>query len=174
MRDKIYPVLFQGSRYAERLPIGKKVVLDTFDVETLKRFYRDWYRPDLMAVIAVGDFDVDRIETLIKMHFGRIPKATNARKRKVYDVPGHKETLFAIASDPEATRSMVTVYFKFPGKYETKVSDYRLGILENLYSGMFNNRLNELAQKEDPPFIFAYSGQGRFVRTSELYILERT
>lgn len=171
MRDEIYPVLFHGSRYAERLPIGKKEVLDTFKVETPRRFYKDWYRPDLMAVVAVGDFDVTYIETLIKKQFGNIPVHENPRDRKLFDIPGHEETLFAIASDPEAPRSMVTVYFKFPAEEDNTVGDYRKGILENIYSGMFNNRLNELAQDEDPPFIFGYSGKGRFVRTSQVYML---
>ncbi len=75
------PVLFRGSRYADRLPIGTKESLETFQPAALTRFYHDWYRPDLMAVVAVGDFDVDQVEGLIKTHLGRIPKAVNPRPR---------------------------------------------------------------------------------------------
>jgi zinc protease len=70
MRDEQFPVLFWGSRYAERLPIGTPEILETFEHAALERFYRDWYRPDLMAVVAVGDFDADTVESLIRRHFG--------------------------------------------------------------------------------------------------------
>lgn len=171
MRDEMFPVLFKGSRYAERLPIGKKAVLDTFGYDVPKRFYNDWYRPDLMAVIAVGDLDRDHIESMIKTYFGSISQKENPRERKYYEVPGHEETLYSVTADSEATNSMVSVYFKFPVEKEAKVVDYRTGILENLYIGIFNSRLNELAQQEDPPFIFGYSTKGQFVRTSEFYLL---
>ncbi|MGD8726255.1 MAG: pitrilysin family protein, partial [Gemmatimonadales bacterium] len=81
MRDKQFPILFRGSRYAERLPIGKKEVLETFDYAVLERFYHDWYRPDLMAVIAVGDFDPVVVEQLIHKHFGAVPSSAEARER---------------------------------------------------------------------------------------------
>ena len=114
MRDKQYPILLKDSQYAKRLSIGKKAVLDTFRHKTLRRFYKDWYRPDLMSVIAVGDFDGAQIERLIRDTFPRIPWAVNPRPRKIYPVPDHGETLFAIVSDPEAARSRVIVYYKLP------------------------------------------------------------
>jgi zinc protease len=110
MRDKQFPVLFRDSRYADRLPIGKPEILEGFDHESLTRYYRDWYRPDLMAVIAVGDFDIARIETLIREHFAELPSATDPRERAVFDVPDHEEPLVAIATDEEATQSSVSVY----------------------------------------------------------------
>jgi zinc protease len=82
MRAKQFPVLFRGSRYAERMPIGTKESIETADVEALKRFYRAWYRPDLMAVIAVGDFDRTRILGLIRKHFAGIPRAKRAPGRE--------------------------------------------------------------------------------------------
>ncbi|MGE5742271.1 MAG: M16 family metallopeptidase, partial [Candidatus Aminicenantes bacterium RBG_16_66_30] len=112
IRDKQIPVLLRGSRYADRLPDGKKEVIETFAYDTLKRFYRTWYRPDLMAVIAVGDFDRARIEELVKKHFGPIPMPANAVPRPEYPVPDHDGTLFAIAADKEASQSLVAVYHK--------------------------------------------------------------
>ncbi len=112
MLDEQLPVIFMGSRYADRLPIGNLENLETFQHETLKRFYRDWYRPGLMAVIAVGDFDADRILELIEERFSDMPFKENARTREAYPVPDHKETLFAIATDPEATGTSVSVYYK--------------------------------------------------------------
>ena len=73
MLDAQLPVLLKDSRYADRLPIGKPEIIRTFTHDRLKKFYTDWYRPDLMAVIAVGDFDPAAIETLIRSHFGSDP-----------------------------------------------------------------------------------------------------
>jgi zinc protease len=171
MRDKQLPILFKGSRYAERLPIGKKEVLESFDHETLKRFYRDWYRPDLMAVIAVGDFDAAAIEELIRDHFGKLTNPESPRERPTYPVPDHDETLFAIATDPEATTSSVSVYWKQPLRDQGTVAAYRQSLVEALYNRMLNTRLFELTQEADPPFLGAFSGQGRFIGAKEFYIL---
>src|SRR5687767_13405434 len=103
-----FPTLAQRSRYAERLPIGTVTSLEEFDQAALKRFYDDWYRPDLMAVIAVGDFDLDEMEAMIRERFSRIPARPEPRERRVYDVPLHRETLISIASDPELTSSSVS------------------------------------------------------------------
>ena len=170
LRDKQFPILLKGSRYADRLPIGKKAVLDTFRHEAAKRFYRDWYRPDLMSVIAVGDFETDWIEGLIQTHFGRIPAASRPRERTLHPVPGHEETLFAIATDPEATRTNVYIYYKQPVREQDSAEAYRQNIVESLYNRMLNARLRELTKKPEAPFLFAYSNQGRFIRTSEFYV----
>jgi zinc protease len=98
MRDKQLPILFRGSRYAVRLPIGERDVLETFDHEALKRYYARWYRPDLMAVVAVGDFDVEAIEGLIRQHFEPLAVPEEPAARPVYGVPDHEGTLFAIAT----------------------------------------------------------------------------
>lgn len=169
MRDKQFPVLFKDSRYAERLPIGKKEVLEGFKHETLKQFYKDWYRPNLMSVIAVGDFDVKKIEDIIKKHFSAIPALKNAPERKYYPVPDHKETLYSIVTDKEAQGSSVAVYYKKKAEDETTVKDYRKTIVEGLYNRMFNDRLYELSKLADPPFIQAGSGKFSLIRTKDAY-----
>ncbi len=171
MRDKQWPILFQGSRYAERNVIGNEEILQDFDYEVLERFYRDWYRPDLMAVIAVGDFDKSEIEQLIQSHFSGLQSPDIARERPVYPVPGHDETLFAIATDPEATFNSVNVYWKQALRDESTIAAYRQSIVESLYNRMLNTRLFELTQQADPPFLGAFSGQGRFIGSTEVYIL---
>jgi len=171
LQEKQFPILFKGSRYAERLPIGKKEVLESFDYDALKRFYREWYRPDLMAVIAVGDFDAAEIEERIRGHFGRIPAPDDAQPRPQFGVPDHEETLFAIASDPELTFNSVSVYWKQPLDEGNTVADYRRSIVETLYNAMLNQRLFELTQQADPPYLGAFSGQGRFIGAKEVYIL---
>jgi zinc protease len=110
------PVALRGSRYAERLPIGTAESIRSATPAKLRRFYQDWYRPDLMAVVAVGDFDPARIEQLIVRQFGDNPRRANPRPRLVADVPPNAEPLVAVATDPEATRSSVTVLFKRPAR----------------------------------------------------------
>jgi predicted Zn-dependent peptidase len=110
MQDQQFPVLLKGSRYADRLPIGKTEVIQGFKHDRLKQFYADWYRPDLMAVIAVGDFDKAAMQAMIQKHFSGIPRAAKPRPRPAYDVPKQPGTMYSVATDPEApmTRSAST------------------------------------------------------------------
>ncbi len=171
IRDRQFPTIFANSRYADRLPIGTVDVLQSFEYQTLIDFYKEWYRPDLMAVVAVGDFDPAEIEALIRRHFESIPESPNRGPRPYYEVPGHEETLVALATDPEASNSQVAVYYKQPLRDPSTVGAYRQSIVEGLFNSMFNSRLQEIGQSANPPFLFAFSGQGSFVRTSEIYQL---
>ncbi len=171
MFDKQLPILFKDSRYADRLTIGDKHIIDTAHYETISNFYRDWYRPDLMAVIAVGDFDKENILSLIKEHFESISQPTVVRKRELFPIPKHKETLYAIASDKEATYSMVSVYLKKDLEETKTLDDYKKRITQNLFESMLNQRLNELTQLSDPPFVYCYAMKGRFIRTSDVDVL---
>ncbi|MBE3088238.1 MAG: insulinase family protein, partial [Chloroflexi bacterium] len=171
MRDQQLPILLTGSRYGERLPIGTKQNIETFNPEALKRFYTDWYRPDLMAVIAVGDFDKGDVETLITEQFTSIPAPRQPRPRPVYPVPDHQETLYAIAADSEATATTVTVYNMLPLRDQTTVAAYRQMQVERLYTRMLNARLAELTLRADPPFVQAATDRGLFVRSKESAML---
>jgi len=171
MLDKQLPVMFKGSRYAVRLPIGSMDVVDHADYETIRRFYREWYRPDLMAVIAVGDFDPQEMEARIRALFGPVPKRETRRERKVYDIPDHAETLYAIASDPEATRSSVNILFKHPAQIAHTAGEYRKNIVEQIYHEVLNARLNEIAQQADAPFLYAYSTKWSWARTADMIAL---
>ena len=171
MRDKQFPILFKDSLYAERLPIGKKDIIENFKYETLKRFYKDWYRPDLMAVIAVGDFDKQEVEAIIKEHFSGLVNPPNPRPRVLAEVPDHEETLSAIATDKENSMTTVAVYHKFPLRDTETVGALQQIIVENMYNGMLNQRFSEMAQKPDSPFLMAFSGRGLFVKSKEVYTL---
>ncbi len=171
MQNKWFPVLFTGSRYGERIPIGLKSVLDTYTPATLRSFYDTWYRPDLMAVIAVGDFDKKQIESLIKRYLGAIPAATNPRPRPLFPVPAHDSTLVSINSDKEATRSVIRLLYKQPKRFNTTEASYREHLVEQLFGSMFNDRFSEITQKPNPPFITAYAVQGDLVRTAESFSL---
>ena len=170
MRDEYLPVIFEGSRYAERLPIGKKAIVESFEYETLRRFYRDWYRPDLMAVIAVGDIDVNEMEKKIKAQFSKIKMPEDPKPRRDYEVPAHEETLVSIVTDPEASFTRVNLIYKKDAIEEKLIGDYRNILKRQLYSSMLNSRLQEIQQQADPPFIYAasyYGGLG--ARTKEAY-----
>ncbi len=170
IRDKQFPILFQGSRYAERLPIGKPEILENAPYEALKRFYRDWYRPDLMAIVAAGDFDPDDIEEKIRKHFSGLVNPADPRPRKDYPVPDHEETLWSAETDPEATRTSVNIYYKLPRPDEGTFGAYRRSLVERLYTSMLNSRLAEIAQQPDPPYLVGYASKGSLVLTRSTYI----
>ncbi|MGI8400667.1 MAG: M16 family metallopeptidase [Gemmatimonadaceae bacterium] len=171
MQNKWFPVLFTGSRYGERLPIGELKILQTYKPETLRRFYDTWYRPDLMAVVAVGDFDKKTVEGLITRYLATIPRATDPRPRTSFPVPPHDSTLVSINTDKEATRSTIRLMYKEPKRSNTTVGTYRQRLVEELFGSLFNDRFSEITQKPNPPFINAYASQGGLVRSAESFSL---
>ena len=171
LQDKLFPLILEGSRYAARNPIGSRALLETFPHERLKQFYRDWYRTDLMAVVAVGDFDPQAIEALIRKRFGPIPAPVGARPRPSFPVPDHPGTRYAIATDPELPAASLSIFNKLPIREQSTVLSYRERIIDHLYAAMFNARLNEASQRADAPFIGAGVDRGIFVRTKEVAML---
>jgi zinc protease len=171
MREEQLPVLLGESRYVERKPIGELDIIQTATAQTLRRFYRDWYRPDLMAVVAVGDFDADWVERRIVDSFSNLQSTPEPRERVIYSVAAHPGTLYAPATDPEATSTRVSLYVKAEPQPEDTVGDYRRELVESMYNGMLNERFQELAKQPDAPFIGAGSFSTRFVRSMETYVL---
>ncbi|QJD77854.1 M16 family metallopeptidase [Spirosoma rhododendri] len=163
MRDKYFPVLLNDSRYANRLPIGTEQVLTTFKPETLRQFYKDWYRPSLMAVIAVGDFDIKQVEGIIREKFGRIPEPANPKPRTEYTIPGNKDTKVAIVTDTEQPNTIVQVIYKREGVKDKTLNDLREGVKRGLFNTMLGNRIQELTQQADPPFLGGYSNYSDFL-----------
>lgn len=172
MQDKYLPKLLYKSQYAERLPIGKKEVLEKFKPEVIRQFHKDWYRPDLMAIAVVGDINVDEIEQKIKANFSKYSNPKSEKQRKVFDLPNHKETLVAIETDPDATNSMVQFIMKDSDSFKPDVTieQYNQSLVEDLASSMINNRLRELVNSTTPPFIFgSVSHGGTYARTKEAF-----
>ncbi|MEM8565217.1 MAG: insulinase family protein [Bacteroidota bacterium] len=169
MRDEWFPVMFKESRYADRLPIGKKEVIENFEYETLRQFYKDWYRPDLMAVIAVGDIDPDEMEKKIKERFGKIKKPKNPKERQMYEVPDHDETFISVVSDKEAPFTQIQLVYKQGNETTETLNEFRRDAIYRLYTGMLNQRLEELKQSAEPPFFFASANYGSMVRTKSNY-----
>lgn len=164
IQDQQLPVMLKGSRYAERIPIGTTDILKTFKHERLRTFYTDWYRPDLMTVVAVGDFDPAVVKTLIERHFAGLTLPPAPRPRPAFSIPDTPGTLFTIATDPEMTTTSVGLMNKLPQRDGTTVGDARQDLVESLYVSMFNARCSEAAQKPDAPFLGGGASLGPMMR----------
>ncbi len=170
MRKVYLPKLLADSKYEQRLPIGKDEILKTFKYDVIKRFYKDWYRPNLMAVVAVGDVEPAEVEKMIKKHFEGLKNPTNERKRTYAELPPRKASEGVVVTDPEATNFFVQIYYSTEkSKPETTVGEYRESIVKSLFTSMLSQRMQELTQKPSPPFIFGSSSLSGFLRGTEAY-----
>ncbi len=169
MQMKWMPVFLHNSKYAERIPIGKMEIVDNCPPEALRRFRADWYRPDLQAVVVVGDFDQQKMVEKVKQKFSQIPAQKNPRPKKFYDIPDHKETLTSIVTDKEAQYPITYMLYKHPLEKSKTLGDYRETIKESLYNGMINNRLSEKLQQPEPPFLMAQTSYSELFGPKSVY-----
>jgi zinc protease len=172
MSNALAPIIYKGSKYAKRDIIGDTAVINHFKYETIKNFYKKWYRPDLQAIVIVGDFDADMMEARIKKVFGSIPKVQNPTAKEDFPLPDNAEPLIGTASDKEATGTIVNVYYKHDA---TRDSDKNLGymrllLVRSLINTMFGQRMVELANRENPPFLIARCYYGQYTRTKDAFI----
>ena len=168
-RDKEFPILFQGSKYAIRLPIGDTGIIAHATAAPMKRFYHDWYRPDLMAVIAVGDFPIDSLERLIKNRFGGMKNPVPARPRTEAPIPTIPGTRVAIITDPEETTESVQLLIRRPSVHYRTEADERRTLINALLGSIAGSRMSELARKPDAPFVAAGFGSSGFIRDLQLF-----
>ncbi len=172
MQEKIVPMLLGESRYAERLPIGDMEVIRNAPAETVRRFYEQWYRPDLMSVVAVGDFDVDQVEKLIQERFSKLAApAGQPLTRPSYDVPAQPGTRTLVVKDPEFPVTVLSVFQSRPARSLETVGDYRDLLIDYLVTIMLNGRYAELAQQADAPFLGASADADNLVRPVDSYEL---
>ncbi len=147
-------------------------MLESFTPDLIRKFHQDWYRPDLMAIIVVGDINVEEVEKKIRDNFGKYKKAVNPKERKSFDLPNHKQTLVAIETDPDATSSGVQFMIKDEEAYkpDSTVEQYQQRVVEGLVNIMLNSRLGELINSTNPPFTYGavYHG-GTYARTKEAF-----
>ncbi len=173
MLKKILPGLLSGSLYAERLPIGKDSIIKNFNYDALRRFYTDWYRPDLMAVIVVGDITKEKALSLISKHFENLINPTHPRTRSEAPVPPYTTNEAMVVTDKEATSYQSLIEFpSYPLEPVTTYNDYRKELIKNLFISMLNKRTQELTQQENPPFVYgggSFSGFARGYENFELY-----
>jgi len=161
----LLPKVLNGSRYAERLPIGKEPIIRNFKYDALKRFYRDWYRPDLMAVVAVGDIDPEQAQKLIERHFGKLKNPANPRPRVYATIPERQESEGIVVTDKEMSTN--TIYIRYPIQpwpAENTLHDYRQKLIEAIGAFILSQRMYELTQQANPPFLQGGSGMSKIVR----------
>lgn len=167
MQEAAFKDLYVGSRYADRMPIGTMDIVMNFPYEDLRSYYRRWYRPDLQSLVVVGDINPDEIEQKIKDMFADIaPAPADAAKREVIPVPDNDEPLVSIQKDKEQTAAYAILFFKYdatPRDFKDKVPYMMVRFLRNAVSGMFAERLHELAQKPDCPFSQASIDFGEYL-----------
>jgi zinc protease len=169
INDKQWPIMFQGSKYAERLPIGLPDILKKAPREALVRFYKDWYRPENMAVMVVGDIDPAQIEKEITTRFGDMKSEGKPRQRTAVPVPRDHDTLVTIATDPELPFSNVEIVDKMDHREERTRTNYRRTLVEWLYMRMLRERFDELGQDPKAPFTYAGAGTGSLTRTADSF-----
>ncbi len=163
INEKLYPVLFRGSRYAERLPIGLDDVIQKAPYSEFKKFKEDWYRPNLTAVVAVGDFDPAVVEAMIKKLFGGFKNPQNQKARTEFKVPLTGGTDAVVITDKEQPYSMVQLFYLQQEQKEVTATDRRKGVIRSLFNTMISRRLQELMQKADPPFQYGMSNYSGFL-----------
>jgi len=159
MNKIVLPKVLNGSRYAERMPIGKEDILKTFKYDAIKRFYRDWYRPDLMAVVAVGDIEPAEAQRLIEQHFNKLKNPANPRPREYTRIPERQDSEGIVFTDKEVSAN--TVYIRYPIQSQPvgeTVGDYRQKLIEGMYGFILSQRMYELTQQANPPFLQGGSG----------------
>ena len=152
LRAKTAPIMYKGSRYAIRNTIGDPEILKKASRDTLYRFYKDWYRPDLMAVVAVGDIDPAQMEKEIQARFGDMPRVEKPRARIHGEVPKADGTRVAVVTDKELPFSLVGVFNMVAHRPEATKQDFRRIVAEQLYQAILNERLASVARRPDAPF----------------------
>lgn len=163
--DKQLPVIFEGSKYADRMPIGKMEIVENFPYQTLRNYYHKWYRPDLQGIVIVGDINVDEVEAKIKEMWSDIPKPVNPAERIYYPVPDNTTPIVSVITDPEAVRTQVTLYIKhdiIPAETKQTQEGLIITLVKSLASKMLSDRLEEITQKADAPFAASYATDGGF------------
>ena len=170
MQEVMFNAIFKDSKYAQRNTIGLMSVVDSCEYDVLKRYYKDWYRPDRQALAVVGDFDAKEMEVKIKELFSSIPKPENPRAYVQEQIPDNKEPIIAIMTDKENPSTMVQIFIKHDKFHIKTVGDYRKSIVHDLYNEMINKRLQELTMTDNPPFVYGYAGYSEFIGPKDTYI----
>ncbi|MBM3906503.1 MAG: insulinase family protein [Gemmatimonadetes bacterium] len=168
--DRQFAEQFRGSRYAERQPVGTKESLDRATLAAARRFYHEWYRPDLMAVVAVGDFDTKAMEQAIRARFGSLRNPATPRPRPTFDAPDYSDgTRAVIAADPEFPQSIAQVNWLLPPSPRGTVGTWRTNVVSRIYNALIGQRFGELSQRESTPFAFAFAGFGSLIPTRDAF-----
>ena len=181
IRENLLKLLLGSSQYVQRIPIGLTEVIETAPVEQFRKYYERWYRPDLMAVVAVGHFDVEEIEAKIKQHFAPPPEGEAAQARAAvaaaterpsFEVPGHDEPWIEVFTDAESPGTQFILIRKIAPETGQDLATFRRFVVERLAFMMFNARLSELAQADDPPYLVAQALRSGYVEPLDILRFE--
>jgi zinc protease len=171
MMLKHFPHIFYKSKYVDRLPIGDTAVIQHAPRQRFLDYYNDWYRPDLTAIIAVGDFNAQDIVKMIKEKFSDVPNPKNPKKVEEYPLQVHNDTKISIAQDKEMQYTMIASYFKHLGKPDLSYGHYRQSIINRMVSAIISSRLTELTKKPNPPFLFANAAQDHLISNMNTFYI---
>ena len=170
MFEKSLPYYFGDTPYAKRTLIGGEEQLKTFAYESLTDFYHTWCRPDLQAVVVVGDVDVDQIEAKIKTIFADIPAPADPKDKVYYQLPQNEEPMIGIITDPEATSSSIEVLWKgtpAPKEFNNTLEIYAGELAKTFFYYIMSERFGDITAKADAPFLSASLGVSRLCTTCE-------
>ena len=165
---------YPGSQYAIRDVIGDTAIINNFDHATIRDFYKKWYRPDLQAILIVGDVDVDKVEAKIKSLFTDIPKKENEAERIVYPIADNQKPIISVVKDKEARMTRIELEYKhdkLPDNIKLSMNGYAFNTINNLISTMIGNRFEEITQQADAPFVGAYANYGELVKSKDAFQL---
>ncbi|MEO0339294.1 MAG: insulinase family protein, partial [Bacteroidota bacterium] len=169
LQQAYFPVIYKNSRFADRLPIGKPEIIEQAPMEVIKQYYQDWYRTDLMAIVAIGDFDVKEMESKIIRQFAPLKAPTDPRERSRFSLPSYSETRTLLATDEEAPFTQVAFQIQHPGREKNTFYSFKNNFLISLYNRMLGARLYEVQQTQNPPFTFASSSYNSSLGGTDAY-----
>lgn len=176
MMEDVLPIIYKGSKYEDCLPIGNMNIVDNFPYQDLRDYYHKWYRPDLQAIIVVGDVDVDAVEAKIKQTFGSIPMPANAARREYYPVDDNDKMIVASLKDSEQPIMLVNLYMKrdaIPDSLKSGMQYQRDSYIDDLISYMVGDRLDEMQDRSPKPCLSASARLSSFFvsRTKDAFTL---
>lgn len=163
IQDQTLPILLNNARYANRSPIGTDSILLHFPAATLRRFYHDWYRPNLQALIVVGDVDVDQVEQQIRKQFANLKNPANEKPRPDYKIALTGKNQFLTITDPEVSATNLEMAIKHTAGKMTTTTDYLNTVKRSLFNQVLGARIGELSQKPNPPFLGVNAGIGNLM-----------
>ncbi len=163
---------YPNSQYSKRDIIGDTAVINNFAYKTIRDFYQKWYRPDLQAILIVGDVDVDKVEAKIKTMFADIPAKANTGERPIYEIQNNIEPIISYVKDPEAKYTRIDMEYKhdvMPAEMKLSINGYMVGVINQLISTMMANRFEEITQQANAPFVAGFAGYSDIVKSKDAF-----
>lgn len=174
IQDKTLPVALNHSLYAQRIPIGTEEVIQHFPYEEIEHFYKSWYRPNLQAVIVVGDIDVDQTERRLKKQFSSLKNPLQPTARKTYNIPLQGKNQFMVVTDPEITATSIAISIKHPERKLQNLADYKHNLIKTLFNTMMAGRYSPLYRMANPPFLSGGASLSGFMGGLDVFQIELT